>query len=369
VICSPLRCLGLVLPALCLTVAGCAQAKHEARRESLERWNRVRAQVKAKLAADQLDAGHVDEAAFELAEALRLDPTNPRVVTLQARVCLTRGHLAGAERVLKTALAGSASTPEVQYLLGVIAQQRLRWDEALGHYSRAVEAAPQEVTYAVAVVQTMLQLGRAEQARDFLRCREDEYGWTGAYHAAMAECCEQTNQWQAATAAWEKVIDGSNDPAVQERLALALCRCGRWADAIPHLRQLIEQAKDDCSLTSLRTVLARCLLENGEALAAQQQLGHVLREDPQNAPALQLLARAFAQEGHIVRARRCAERALRLTPENQDAMELVAALAYRLGDQESATALAKQILHDPAQASAVASEILTQVAAAAPTQE
>jgi predicted Zn-dependent protease len=290
-----------------------------------------------------LAAGHVEDAASELAEALPLDPTNPALLILQARVHLARGDQHAAHRLLETIETEGPPQAEISYLLGLIEQQRLHWDKALDHFARAAEADPHEVAYVVAIVENLLQLGEVEEAVTFLGSHEDEFGWTSAYQATLAECCEQVDDWSTAAGAWERVADAGDVRFVRERLALALYRCGRWPEAITHLQRLLSEAEKQVPVP-LQLALAECLLETGQPAAAQGHLSQVLRGDPQNLPALQLLARAYAQQGEPERARRTGERLLQLDPDSLQTLELAAALAFRAGDKTRASQLAQRIL-------------------------
>jgi len=341
-----LLCLApLIVAGITLLTSGCTAPQRQAREEANERWKHVRAQVKLRLASDQLAAGHAEKAAAELSEALRLDPSDPHLRTLQARVLLAQGDHATAQRDLlgiDTSTAPSELRAYTEYLLGTIEQQRRHWDEAFNHFVRAAHEDPDDVAYPVAIVQNMLQLGEAREALDFLRAHEDKFGWTGAFQAALAECHEQLGNWPAAVAAWEQVADGNSIPFVRERLALALHRCQRWPEAATHLEWLLENdAKPPTA--PLRLALAHCLLETQRPAEAQKQLALVLRDDPPNAPALQLLARCFAEQGQFDRARQTADRALQLAPDDPQALELVAALAFHSGDRKKARALAQRI--------------------------
>ncbi len=354
----------VVLPMLLLTLSGCASTQSRARQEATERWNQVRAGVKAKLASDQLAAGNVEDAATELAAAFRLDPANPELPTLQARVCLAQGDLAAAEKLLESARSAGRSGAEIDYLVGVIHEQRLQWPAAREYYARAVDQDRQELTYAVALVQVMLQLDEPEEALLFLRAGEDRFGWTSAYHAARAECCEQLEDWVGAASAWQKVADAHGDPEIRERLAMALYRAGRWSQAIRHFEQLLAEPETGTA-APVRLALAECLLEGGHVEAAHEQLSLILRKDPRHVAALQLVARLFAERKHFERARQIAEQALQFAPEDPQSLELVAALAFRVGDQTRACSLARHIQQSfPDVNSSVAREILTQSTAA-----
>jgi tetratricopeptide (TPR) repeat protein len=354
----------VVLPALSLAFCGCVSTQSQARKQANERWSQVRAGVKARLAADQLAAGHIEDAAAELAAALRLDPANPELLTLQARVCLARGELAAAEKLLSGVQKSGRQGAEIDYLLGVVHEQRLQWLAAREFFARAADQDPQELAYAVAYVHVMLQLDRAEEALLFLRSREDRFGWTSGYHAARAECCERLGDWAGAVSAWQKVVDADRDPGVRERLAMALFHAGRWPEALRQFEQLLVE-NDQPLAAPLRLALAECLLEDGQAAAAHEQLGVLLRDDPRNVAALRLVARAFAQQEHFERARQSAEQALRLAPDDPRTLELAAALAFRTGDMKRASSLARRILQSSPEAdSPVARQILDHLSAA-----
>ncbi len=341
----------LGIPIALLILGGCQATHQQAKQQATGRWNTVRAQVKAKLAADQLDAGNVADAAGELAEAGRLDPTLTELVPLQARVHLAGGKTHKAQQVLENATLEGPARAEAEYLLGIVWQHRQRWDAALEHFTRASRQAPDEIAYFVAVVQALLQLGQTEQALDQLRFGQEKFGWTGAYQAAWAECHEQLGDWDAAAAAWSRVI-GTNatDPGIRERLAMALYQAARLSEATPIFEQLVEEdgtglqpvgsEPSDC----LRLALADCLLEDGRIDAAHTHVAAVLRRDEGRAAAWRLLARALAAQGRFERALQAARRALQIDPDNAQSLELAAALASRSGDQELAVTLATHLL-------------------------
>jgi tetratricopeptide (TPR) repeat protein len=359
----------LVLSALWSCTPGCVNRQSRAREESAERWNHARAQLKAKLAADHLSAGHIEDAATELAAATRLDPTNPGLLTLQARVCLARGELMTAQRLLEEVPAEAELRAEIEYLQGVVQEQRLDWPAALEHYRRATEAAPQEVAYLVAIVHTTLQLGQTDDALALLELREPQFGWTDAYHAALAECREQLEDWAGAASAWRKVADAHDDAGIRERLAIALYRAGNRSEAIQHLEALLQEAGPQAD-TTLRLALAQCLLEEGQPAEAHEQLSLVLRAEPRDIPALRLVARVFAQQRQFDRALQAAERALRLDRDNLYSLELAATLALRSGQNARALTLTERITQlAPDSDNLVAQAIRTRLSAAAPTIE
>jgi len=321
---------------------GCQTTQQQAREEATQRWNLARAQVKAKLAADQFAAGNVAAAARELTEVSRLMPDNPDLVPLQARIWLAEGRLSDAERLLEQTRREQPPRAAVEYLLGVVRQQQERWSEAHKLFVRAAELDPDEIGYVVAAAQADLQLGRPWEALRRLESAAPRLRWTSAYQAALAECHEQLGEWPAAAAAWERVVGSDTTPATRERLAIALYRADRPADAVPVLQALLAE-EPYAADTTLRLMLAQCYLATRQPAAARAQIELALRHDADNPAALRLLARSWAASGQFAPALRAAQRALNVDSVDVSTLELTAALAQRAGNQRLAASLAERL--------------------------
>lgn len=330
--------------SLLLTAASCQSLQQVDRQEATRRWNLARGQVKARLAADQFEAGDLRSAASELAEARRLDPNNPAWPALQARIWLAEGRLAETEDLLaRTRLEGTAQA-ELEYLRGVVYQQQQRWDEARTAFTQAMQLNPDEVAYLVAVVQALLQLGQPTEALQLLQSKAARFAWTHAYQAALAECHEQLADWAPAATAWRQVASAANaDAGIRARLAHALYRCGRYAEAAVILEDALAGAGDDGQFTT-RLLLAKCYLAERRCTAARRQAELAVQRDPQDVAALRLLAQCLAAAGEMEHAARVAQRALALNPDDVTTLELAAAVLSRAGEHDNATALAQRLL-------------------------
>ena len=324
-------------------VSGCnmPNAQFEARAQAQKRWNEARAQVKAQLAAEHLAAGNLSDASSEVSKALSLSPDNSALIVLRARTALASGDTATALPLLERVANDEKHKAEVAYLQGVIWQQRLKWEDALDSFARAAEADPSESAYFVAVVQALLQLGKPTEALDYLHGNEDRYGWTPAYHAALAECQEQLGQWSESAATWRLAADSSSDPSVMERFATALHHAGRCDEAVPLLQSRVDDTTEP-SPDALRRMLAECLMETGRPDAARIQLIRILEQQPRDGEALLLLAQVHAHQGRYDLALRTARRAMEALPDRFEAFELAAAIAFRLGQPAQAAAFARR---------------------------
>lgn len=348
------------LGALIAALAGCQLTGSGARsREQAEqRWRIARADVKARLAADQLDAGNINQAATELSKARRLAPDDAGLKILESRVLLADGRFAQAERLLESGTTSSARGAEARYLLGIIEQQRLHWDSALEHYLAAADQDPDQIDYVVAAVQVLLQLSRADDGLELLAGCKDRVGWQTAWHAARAECFEQLERWEQAAGSWRRVANTDQRSDISERLALALYRSQAWRDAIPILQQIVD-ADQSTAARPVRLALAECLLESGDAEGARGQALAVLGKSPRNVPALRLLARILAADGHYERGLAVIEQALEIDPNDMLTVEYAAVLAFKTGDTRRAARWARVInTADSSNPSAIATHIL-----------
>ena len=342
---SAVRRMGVLLPAALLALsAGCDGPQRQARQVATEHWNRARAQVKARLAADQFAAGNVAAAAGELNEATRLDPQNPALTPLRVRVLLAEGRINQATELLEQAKLEGPPQAELDYLLGVVRQQQQRWEEALDAFRRAAELDAEEINYVTAAAQVLLQLGRPQEALDLLTSKAATFNWRSAYQATIAECHEQLGGWAAAATAWRVVADTPDaDAGTRERLAVALYRAGRYGDAIPVLLMLLNDGPPERT-ACLRPLLVECYLAEGRTAAARDQAQLAARAAPESPYVQRLLARALAAVGDYPAALRVAQRALTLSANDQTTLELLAALAWRVGNRELAESAARKLV-------------------------
>lgn len=347
-----------IAPSCCLVLmCGCAATtRHDKSREQAhERWDQVRAETKAKLASEQLAAGQLDQAAVQVAEARRLDPDNAGLQVMQARVLLGQGRSEDAQHLLENVQAEGSLRAEADYMLGILAQQRLDWDAALRRFLSAVDNDPSEIAYLSAAVQVLLQLGDAKSGLALLQVHEKELGWKPAYAAAAAECYEQLERWSDAARSWRRAVQTESDPAINERLGLALWHAEQWADAADVLGRLLDGGEES---SAARLALAECLIQLDRAQDARETLTPILQHNPRDVGALRLLAQAQVREGALQQALFTLARALQSDPDNESLLELGAAVAYRLDRTELATRYAGR-LRALSPDSPVAAEVLS----------
>lgn len=331
----------LTLTAVLVTLTGCAAQNSQMRADAEKRWSEARADVKARLAADRLNSASLDEAASSAREALQLAPERPDLCVLAARIELSRGNDADAERLLIGMGESIAANAEGQYLLGVVWQQRQRWEQAMAHFEAASALAPGELAHLVAVAQSLLQLGRAAEALERLARAETRFGWIPAFQTTLAECQELNGNWSAAAATWARVAQGDKDCAAREREARAVEKALEWSSAAEAYSRALECA--GAARADLHTALARCRLELGQFDSARAALRAALDSDHTHVPALRLMAQLLLRQERYREALQVAETLLRAAPDDVAALEMSASLAERCGRRKRAVTLAAQL--------------------------
>lgn len=351
------------LALLALTIAGCQAASPQqvAKQEAERRWNAARADVKARLAAEELAAGRVDSAALALDEARRLHPDPGSLRLVEARILMARGAANDAEHVLIGIAPDHADAADAFYLLGVIAQQRGERDEAAERYQSALQRRPDDPALLSACIQALLAAGRAADARVWLESVKPRMRWSGAYQASLAEVCEQGGEWGRAADAWRLVVGDAKDNPPRERLAMALFRAERWAEAVEELRAAIAADPQSARTAPLRLALADSLLTIGDAQSAEQQVATLLSERPGDTRALRLRARVQAKAGDFAGALATIQPLID-SPQDRDAatIEFAAVVALRAGRADLAERWARLALASDSDAR-LAAEVLARL--------
>lgn len=330
----------LALASLALATGGC-ETMSPNREAAQKRWNLARSDVKARLAADQLSAGDYLEASAAAREARALAPDDADKTLLAARVELAQGDAEAAERLLDDDPTVD-DRPQAAYLRGVIHEQRRQWPAALEQFERADLLEPEQLTYALARSNALLQLGRAAEALRVLTERSDQFRSAPAFQAAVAECHEQQGDWASAADTWAGLTEDDPDGAMGRRHAAALERSERWAEAARALETLLQRVPAT-EAPALQLRIARAQLETRDSTAAQRTLRALLEHDPRDPEALMLTVRALALQERYADAAEVAELLLEDQPRDPAALEFAASMHFRAGSGNRARRLAERL--------------------------
>jgi tetratricopeptide (TPR) repeat protein len=351
-----------VLCATAILAGGCSEGwkpgwLHKNRKAAEDRWNRVRSGVRMAMAEEELNEGHYEEAAAQLATAEAQTPDVAGANLLKAKILMGRGDFFAAEPVLRVAVDADPHSAEAHYLLGVVLQERWQPEEAIEHYQTACALEPPNDEYALAVAECHLSRGDAQAALDWLlRHRRAPGGLesTAAYHLLLGEALRLYGDAGSAAVAYENAIHlGAEDMhtlATASAVHISLGNYRRAAELLEPIVAAQEKDEEQEVSPSMVMALARCYLETGRAAKARVRLGVLVRtyDDPW---AWLLLSEASAECGEIRAAINNVRRAIELDGDNNLAHQVLAGLALRAEDYELALEAAEQAVQtDPTNA-------------------
>jgi len=299
------------------------------------------AELNAKILLKRGDAllqlGQLDEALFAYREAAFLAPASSAPLLGQAGVLIASGDLEGAEQLVMAALDRDHLDPEAWQLKGTIAHARVRLEEALRHYTHALELDPgrhvlrvaragvyldldqdkaaladlellsqrdlfdPQIPYLLGVVQA--RLGQADASRESMqKANEILLALPRPVLRAHGETLLLASLVAYSLGEWEKAREGlkeyvtlhPNSLGGRKLLASILFQNAEHNRAIRLLEPALDQAPEDLGLLVL---LARAYLDKGWSVVASEKLGHAVALGADDAETKTLLGVALLASG------------------------------------------------------------------------
>ena len=190
----------LPVAALALVVGCSSTTTHEKTGKQLmtEQWNHTRASVLLGLAKDQYAAGNFDPARHTVDDALRMDPENPQLHVLSAKLAIEAGQLDLASKDLEKARKANPKDAEADYLSGVVCQRWQKTDEAREYYAAAATKAPDELAYLLAESEMLVALDRQSEALDLLQNKVVFFENSAVIRDAVGQLLVQSHKYKEA---------------------------------------------------------------------------------------------------------------------------------------------------------------------------
>jgi tetratricopeptide (TPR) repeat protein len=261
-----------------------------------------------------LMVGDTDRALKSLAAAQAIDPSYPPLALRLGKVHLDRSELAEARVQLETIAEAPGLVTAANYYLGQIALLERRFENALAHLQRALEADPDATEVHYPLAQAYRALGRKELARDHLR-----------------RFALKTPQAEDPLLAQLEAATKRSVPAFQK--GMHAIREGDYATATRHFA---EGLAIDPGNAAARVSYARALYLAGRGDEAGAELGRALETDPSQVLAQFLAAVLHQQGGEADAARLAYARTLELDPNHAGAAFYLANLDFAEGRYQEA---------------------------------
>ena len=277
---SAVLCLAIGVAASGLVLGGCASnadKKNQHDRwvaDADANWNHIRSHALLETATKEFQNGRLDLAERTVSDAAKKDPTNPELFLLAGRCAMEKGELEKAHSIFAKTIvlaeARKAVTSDPYFYQGVILQRWQRPEEALERYTVAHRIEPDNPGRLLAMTETMIAIGRLDEAKKELSDRLSYFDQNPALRVTLAHIEKmQGNQAEALRWFKEAALLAPQDMVVREQLAEAHLAAGNIDDACVAMRRLVRDP-DYAHRDDLRRRLAAAELEGGRVADARQ---------------------------------------------------------------------------------------------------
>jgi Tfp pilus assembly protein PilF len=344
-----LWCVALAALVLALSAGGCANAKNKNREDAKVRWAKARAGVMYSLASNQFKNGSLEECRKTVSGALKLDPKNPALHILSARVSIEQGQLETAERELELARKVAPNAAEAYYLSGVIYQRWQKPQTAYEFYTAACDKSPAEIAYVIARAEMLVDLDRMNEALALLQEKVNYFENSPAIRDTYGQLLMQVKRYADAVDMFRQAtVLAEDDLAIKERFGLALYYDKQYVEAADVLGKLLE--KDEFkNRADLLAALGQAQLQTGKARDARRSFETATEKDPASAKTWLGLARAAMESNDFRRSELALRKAHTLEPKASEAYLLLGYLRIKQNKMKDAlVAFEKSSGLDPA---------------------
>ncbi|PHQ80957.1 MAG: hypothetical protein COB69_05060 [Phycisphaera sp.] len=302
------------------------------------------AQIKSatqwEMANESYMAGDLERAFKSVNNSLALNPSVAKSHTLKGRILFEMGRLEESRDSLLRAEIIKPDTIEAIYFLGIVHERLSQKEEALEFYMQVADLDPAEAMYAVATAELMIDLGRIEEAEEYLADRSNIFGHNAGVQQTLGHLALMNGNDEEAESRFRTAWTlASEEPAILEDLINAQMNLGRFAEAEYNINQLLEfdgyeerrdiyRMRSRCLLELDRTMEAReALLELTSSKGGKNDLGSWLD-----------LGSISYSINDMSRLRQSAQRIIELAPERPEGYLYRALWQRKHGDADAALA-------------------------------
>lgn len=257
VLASGIAILGLTLTAC----GGHGSYTQEQTNAAKEKLGQLKAGLEWQTAMGDFLAGDFPKALRAVDNSIILNEKVAKSHVLRGRILMEMGNLEGSLLSLAKAEELDAKNVEAQYFLGVVNERLERKEIALERFQKAAELDKTNPQYTVASAEVLVDLGRMEEAKTYLKSRGPEQEHNAAVRQTLGHIAlMQGNATEAVGLFNEARLLSPNDMGVLEDLARAQMGAGQYSEANSNFERLMK----DPVLAKRRDLMhlrAKCLAE------------------------------------------------------------------------------------------------------------
>lgn len=293
--------------------------------------------TRTELMVDQaeraLNSGDVGMASARLKEIAAGLSENSHGQLVLARTLIADSKFREAGEMLSALAEAFPEDPEIDLVIGTLAEARGRWEMARVAYGRALDKAPESVTATLLQARIDLVLGQPAQSAALLERKLAILPNVRELQEALGEAYLAGGDYELAADWYATALDhDSNVGPLRVRLAFAQSLAGSHIEALRTIREV----GDALVPSYVQIALARSALVVDEGAEATYWLNRYLEDFPDDVSAWVDLARAHLLEDGDRASLEALRSALRLDPARADALILLGHLRLRAGQNQLA---------------------------------
>jgi tetratricopeptide (TPR) repeat protein len=334
--------LGVAAFSGCGSMSGRGSHGGEANKVAKEQWAHARANVLGSLAKEQYENGNFEKCRQTLTDAIKMDPDNAPIRLLSAKLAIEQGNLEFADKELVLARRLDPKSAEADYLEGVVCQRWQRSQDALDYYRSASEKQTNELAYLMAYAETLVSMGRSDEALTLLQGKVVFFEYSATIRDAVGELLMQKDKYhQAVEVLRQASILAAEDNGIREHLALACFYDKQYGDAADLFGRIVHDDKY-AKRVDLFLFLGECQLKIDKPRDARDSFEAASQIAPNQAGVWTGLGKAALQINDLRRADISIRRSLSIEPGNGETNLLMGYVRLREGKLNEALAAFKK---------------------------
>ena len=304
-----------------------------------ERMAEMKSGTEWELARQSYLAGDLDKALKKAEISIALNDDVPKSHVLRGRILLEMGRMDGALESFEEALVHDEEFVDAYYYQGIVFERIVKRKQALEHFMKAAELDDGKAQYAIAAAEAMIDLGRIDEAKEFLLSRNEQFQHNPGVRQTLGHISLMTDRNEQAVELFNEArLLAPDDNAIIEDLVRAQVLTERFGEAEYNLSQLLADLEPGQERRDLEHMRARCLVALKRPVEARD-LYVSLTEDTAGAADVE----AWAGLGKVAfalrddnRLRLAATRVMALAPQRAEGHTLMSLWHHRRGNSLAA---------------------------------
>lgn len=296
------------------------------------RMNDLKSANEFQMAEQAFLSGDLDKAFTKIEAALAMNDTVARSHVLRGRILAERNILADALASFQRAAELEPGNVDAQYYQGVINERVQNPELALAQYLKACEMAPTNPQFALAAAETMIDMGKSEDAVAFLRERDQTFRLDSGIQQLLGHMAMMAGDHTEAVARFNQSrILAPDDQSATEDLVHALMEVKNYAEADFYLAGMLRKVENE-KRRDLMHLRVQCLQRLDRPVDARDLLVKLTADGSNDVEAWIALGHVSLQLKDLGRVREAGNRVVGLAPYRSDGHILRAMWQRRMGD-------------------------------------